>query len=225
MDMKRLTIIGLLLLMAWGCSRKESFVYTGDDKISFTSDSIYFSFGKEPFSVMDTTLQLKLEIIGQPKDVDRQFTIRLDENQTTAKAPLHYDALQTEYTVKAGAASSAVPVTIHRLNLDDESIYTLAIDLVANDDFRLGVEEYQSLIIAFNNRLDCPDWWNELSHWLGEYDVRKYQKFIEIYGHPITQDDINMHRYDILRVFKQVKQYFDANPQFDVHFPDVDWVV
>ena len=73
--------------------------------------------------------------------------------------------------------------------------------------------------VCFTNRLDQPDWWTELSHWLGEYNVRKYQKFIELWGSPITKEDIEENKYAILRVFKEVKLYFEENPVYGVTFP------
>ena len=36
-------------LLAAACGYKESFPYSGDDRINFTADSLYFSFGAEPF--------------------------------------------------------------------------------------------------------------------------------------------------------------------------------
>lgn len=217
-----LLAVGLSLA---GCARDDSFAYTGSDRINFTSDSIYFSFGSEPFSVMDTTLQIKVELIGRPVSSDREYDLHVDPSRTSARETEHYDPLQKRYTLAAGQSSAVVPVTIHRLNLQEEEVYTLSLELEENADFGLGVVENRRLTIAFTNRLDCPVWWNELSHWLGEYDVRKYQKFIELFGRPITQHDINTNKYGVLRVFKQVKQYFEANPQFDVRFPDVDWEV
>ena len=220
-----LSLLPAAFLLFAACGRDESFVYAGDQKISFADDSIYFSFGAEPFSVMDTTLRLKVEIIGSPLPQERRFQISINPSRTTAREGLHYNALQPEYPMPSGKCISYVPVTIHRLNLDEDQVYTLSIDLEENGDFRLGVVEYQHLTIAFTNRLDCPGWWNELSHWLGEYNVRKYQKFIELNEGPVDQHDINTNKYGILRVFKQVKIYFEQNPQFGVTFPDVDWIV
>ena len=102
---------------------------------------------------------------------------------------------------------------------------TLRLELVETEDFRLGVIEGRAVSVCFTNRLDQPDWWTELSHWLGEYNVRKYQKFIELWGSPITKEDIEENKYAILRVFKEVKLYFEENPVYGVTFPDVEWPV
>ena len=120
---------------------------------------------------------------------------------------------------------TALTQLVHRLNLDDETVYAVRLQLAETGDFRLGVAENRAVKVCFTNRLDCPGWWNELSKWLGEYNVRKYQKFIELYGRPITDKDITENRYGILRVFRQVKTYFDENPEYGVLFPDVAWPV
>lgn len=63
-----LRIFLILLTSVWifSCNRVESFIYTDVTRINFTSDSLYFSFGTEPFSIIDTTLRIGVEIIGTP---------------------------------------------------------------------------------------------------------------------------------------------------------------
>ena len=173
----------------------------------------------------DTTLIVGVEIVGSPREYDREYRIALDAEHKTARQGDHYDALRELYTLPANASSAGVPVHVHRLNLDDETVYAVRLQLAETGDFRLGVAENRAVKVCFTNRLDCPGWWNELSKWLGEYNVRKYQKFIELYGRPITDKDITENRYGILRVFRQVKTYLDENPEYGVLFPDVAWPV
>ena len=227
--MKRRTLRYLVpvaaLLAAAGCDYKESFPYQGDELIDFTTDSLYFSFGKEPFSVTEKMMEVGVEIVGSPVSHDRGYRIRIDPLRTTAQAGQHYDALEETRTIPAGASSTTIPVRVHRLELEDETVYTLRLELVETEDFRLGVIEGRAVSVCFTNRLDQPDWWTELSHWLGEYNVRKYQKFIELWGSSITKEDIEENKYAILRVFKEVKLYFEENPVYGVTFPDVEWPV
>ena len=227
--MKRRTLRYLVpvaaLLAAAGCDYKESFPYQGDELIDFTTDSLYFSFGKEPFSVTEKMMEVGVEIVGSPVSHDRGYRIRIDPLRTTAQAGQHYDALEETRTIPAGASSTTIPVRVHRLELEDETVYTLRLELVETEDFRLGVIEGRAVSVCFTNRLDQPYWWTELSHWLGEYNVRKYQKFIELWGSPITKEDIEENKYAILRVFKEVKLYFEENPVYGVTFPDVEWPV
>ncbi len=223
--MRRLIVFLILAGIAAGCSYKESFPYKGDSLINFKTDSLYFSFGELPFSVTDTTLRIGVEIIGAPVSYDRTFRIELDRVRTTARVPEHYDEPALEGVIKAGASSGFVMLTIHRLSLQSDSAFVVAMNMLAGEDFRLGAVEDRSVAVCFTNRLDLPDWWPVLSQWLGEYNPRKYQKFIELWGGAITRQDINEMKYTILRTFKKVKAYFEGHPEFGVTFPDADWPV
>ena len=223
--MKRLVFLLMLAGIAAGCSYRESFPYKGDSLINFKTDSLYFSFGELPFSVTDTTLRIGVEIIGSPVSYDRKFYLKIDRNRTTDRIPEHYDEPMPEGVIKAGASSGSVELTIHRLALQSDSAFVVALDMVPGEDFLLGAVEDKSVAVCFTNRLDLPDWWQMLSQWLGEYNPRKYQKFIELWGGAITRQDVNEMKYTILRTFRKVKEYFGEHPEFGVTFPDVDWPV
>lgn len=223
--MRRTAMILALAGIVTACSYKESFPYKGDSLVNFKTDSLYFSFGELPFSVTDTTLLIGVEIIGSPAGHERIFNITLDNSRTTARLHEHYDEPRMEGTILSGASSGTVALTIHRLSLQSDSVFTVVLDMLPGEDFRLGAVEDRSVAISFTNRLDLPEWWSMLSKWLGEYNPRKYQKFIELWGGAITRTDINEMKYTILRTFKKVKEYFGEHPEFDVSFPDVDWPV
>ena len=207
------------------CSYQESFTYSGRRKINFVSDSLYFSFGKEPFSVIDTTIKIKVELIGLPSDSPLAFRIKMESSRTTAKEREHFEPFPEDYTISPGQSSSIIPIKIYRRKLDENRSYVIRLELIPTQDLELGAVEACGIGICFNNSLDKPVWWNTLSIWLGEYDVRKYQKFIEIYGKPVGADDVIANKYGILRVFKKVKEFFEAEPSYGVLFPDAVWPV
>lgn len=223
--MKKVIIWLFLAVLQISCSYNESFVYSGDLKVNFVTDSLYFSFGKEPFSLIDTAVAVKVEIIGKPSPTPLSFRIRVDDSATTALEGTHFDRIEPQWHIAPGESSAIIPVRIHRRNLNENLSYLLKLVLEPTEDLRLGVKEFRSISICFNNTLDKPDWWYSLSSWLGEYDVRKYQKFIELYGRPISKRDIVENKYGILRVFKKVKQFFESEPAFGVIFPDAYWPV
>lgn len=223
--MKRIIVSILVALTVLSCSYKESFVYNGGLKVNFVTDSLYFSFGKEPFSVKDTTIAVEVEIVGKPSDVPLSFKIRLDKSRTTASETLHFDHVGESGIINAGSTSAIIPVHIHRRNLDENLSYLIRLDLQPTEDLLLGVEEFKSISICFNNSLDKPEWWVLLSEWLGEYNVRKYQKFIELHGGPIGKKQVIENKYGVLRVFKKVKEFFEAEPAFGVIFPEAHWPV
>ena len=89
----------------------------------------------------DTTLIVGVEIVGSPCEYDREYRISLDAEHTTARQGDHYDALRELSTLPANASSAGVPVHVHRLNLDDETVYAVRLQLAETRDFRLGVAE------------------------------------------------------------------------------------
>lgn len=215
----------VLIILFFSCKYQESFTYTGSRKVNFTTDSLYFSFGKEPFSITDTTIVLKAELIGVSSVNPLSFAVDIDKNKTTAIIGEHYDGLLKEYRFEPGQSYADIPIHIHRRKLDETKDYIIRLSIVPMPELSLGVVENRSLSICFNNSLDKPLWWNSLDMYLGEYNVRKYQKFIEIFGRPVSDNDIKDNKYGVLRVFKKVKIYFDAEPYPGVIFPDVKWPV
>ena len=223
--MRFIVLLSCMVLLSASCSYKESFVYNGNLKVNFVTDSLYFSFGKEPFSLKDTTIAVKVEIIGRPSHHPLSFRVSVDNSGTTAFEGSHFDHIDENRQIESGKSSAIVPVRIHRRNLDENRSYVIKLVLVPTKDLQLGVSEFRNLAICFNNTLDKPEWWYSLSEWLGEYDVRKYQKFIELYGGPISKKDIIENKYRILRVFKKVKEFFESEPAFGVIFPEAYWPV
>ena len=221
--MRRLWIYTWLAAALFSACQDDSFYYSGEDKICFRQEELYFSFGEEPFAVQDTLLSVPVEIIGYPKDRERHYEITVDAEHTTALEHKHYELPSTAYTLSAGQSYDSIYIQVKRLNLQDDSVYHVTVNLLDGKDFLVDV--IKSVTVNFTNRLDCPDWWNILSTWLGEYDKRKYQKFIEIYGKAVTKEEVIDNKYAFLRIFKEVKAYFEANPQYEVTFPDVDWIV
>ena len=84
----------------------------------------------------DTTLIVGVEIVGSPCRADREYRIALDAEHTRrSRQGDHYDALRELYTLPANASSAGVPVHVHRLNLDDETVYAVRLQLAETGDF------------------------------------------------------------------------------------------
>lgn len=222
---KIIYLLALSTLLLNSCKEKESFPFKGADRINFGTNEIYYTFGTEAFSVHDKCLKIPVVVVGRKSEHDRSFAIEIDSEETTATKGKEFDDFPTNYNIKANEYKTEIPITIHRLKMSEEEVYKLVLKINAGKDFEEGIVENKKIVIAFTNRLDKPNWWNMLSEWLGEYNPKKYQKFIEFNGKPISKNDIYDNKYGILRIFKRVKIYFDEHPEFDVHFPDVDWPI
>lgn len=181
--------------------------------------------GELSYSEDKPQLNVDIEILGFPAKVDRTYRIQVDETKSTAKEGRDYEISSEEYVLKADESITSFPIKFNRRNLDDESLYLLKIDLVPNENFELGIIEMQSINIEFTNRIDMPKWWSILSKYIGEYNIRKYQKFIEINDGGISEKEVNDNPYAALRIFKQVKEYFEKNQTEGIYFPDIKWPV
>ena len=226
-DKNRIVLLCLCIaaLLSGACNHNDSFIYKGRHGINFVSAHRDVALGSLPYSIADTTLAVPLEITGFSAAQPQTYRLEIDELQTNATQGIHFEPFALERTVAARAYHDTLYIKVHRRSLDDQTRYQLTIRIASSSPLPLGIEELKSTRITFNNRLDKPQWWSQLTYWLGEYDVRKYQKFIEYNGTPITEADIADRKYSILRIFKQVKSFFEAQPQTGVTFPDVTWEV
>lgn len=120
----RLMALFAIVLSIGSCER-DTITYEGEDCIYFdvrrgaewlTAWAHQFystvSFG----STMDNeiSLEIPVRISGLPSDHDRVFTIRANADSTTAVAGEDYEALASQYVVKAGETGTTVKVVFHR---------------------------------------------------------------------------------------------------------------
>lgn len=217
--------LGIVALSISACSADDSYSYRGMSGINFTSDTLYFSFGALPFNVSDTVIRIPVEVLGMPEDFPRTYRMEIDETVTDALPGIHYADFSLERSVPANALHDTISIRIFRQNLDEQTLYTLGLRLILSQEFPAQIREFHRIGIGFSNRLDRPEWWQQLSYWLGEYDPRKYRKFIEFYGRPVTEAEVSDNPYSVLRVFKKVRDFFMEHPHYKVIFPDVHWEV
>ncbi|MFC3199740.1 DUF4843 domain-containing protein [Parapedobacter deserti] len=84
-------------------------------------------------------------ITGPVKDYNRTFRLEVNPDSTTAVLGQHYDTIQQEWTIPAGAISTYVTVTLHRTpDLEDNPV-TLGLRLVATADFELSFPEWDAI--------------------------------------------------------------------------------
>lgn len=223
--MRKIGIYIISFFLLFSCKQPDSFVYDDENKINFVINRVYFPMGELSYSEDKPQLNVDIEILGFPAKVDRTYRIQVDETKSTAKEGRDYEISSEEYVLKADESITSFPIKFNRRNLDDESLYLLKIDLVPNENFELGIIEMQSINIEFTNRIDMPKWWSILSKYIGEYNIRKYQKFIEINDGGISEKEVNDNPYAALRIFKQVKEYFEKNQTEGIYFPDIKWPV
>lgn len=220
-----LCLYAMLALSAFSCTQDDSFSFRGASGICFERATYRLAMGSLPYSVADTVIRIPLTAVGSASTAPRSYRLKVIDTATTVKAGVHFQLFSTERILPAGATSDTLRINILRRNLNEDSLYVLAIGISEKTELPPIIAELSKMQLVFDNRLDMPIWWPELAYWLGEYDKKKYQKFIEWNGSPVTQKEMNERKYEYLRIFKKVKAYFEAHPQESVNFPDVHWEV
>lgn len=211
--------------LLFSCTQEQSFVYEGREGISFEHNTYQIGMGNAPYSISDSIVPIPLMLVGTVSSQSRPYAIKIIDTATTAREGIQFQAFDRKRTLPAGAMTDTLFLKIHRRTLNEDSIYTLTIAINKEGELPPAISERAYVKLMFDNRLAMPQWWSDVSYWLGEYDRRKYQKFIELNGTPITEREMNERKYDYLRIFKKVKSYFDSHPHEGVLFPDVYWEV
>ena len=224
--MKQISSIILLLFSLWaivGCS--SDFIEPTKSGICFEKSTYKVALGSLPYAITDSTVSVLVETIGELQSEERFYKLQIIDTATTVIANLHYNQFDLNRKIKSNATHDTLKIKINRRALDDHSDYVLTLGIDESSPLQPQILERSLTKIVFNNRLDMPIWWTSVAYWLGEYDVRKYQKVIEYNGKPVTKEQFESRKYEYLRIFKRVKEYFDAHPEEGITFPDVVWEV
>ncbi|WP_028896623.1 DUF4843 domain-containing protein [Prevotella sp. HUN102] len=220
------SVLSLLVCIGFtACNQADSFEYEGETGICFDAKTYQMRCGSLPYSVEEPTFALPLSLIGHGSGTDRGYTLSVVDSLTTAKEGTHYAPFAAERTLKAGQFRDTLWIKILRKNLDDGQTYRLTLRISPQSQLKAALPAQSVVSIQFDNRLDMPTWWPAVAYWLGEYNIRKYQKFIELNGSPVTAEQMEERKYEYLRIFRKVKEYFEAHPEEGVVFPNVHWEV
>ena len=211
------------LLLISGCS--SCFIEPSKSGICFEKSTYNISLGSLPYATTDSVVSVIIETIGELHMEERYYKLQIIDTATTAIANLHYDPLILNRTIKPNATHDTLKIKINRRSLDDHSTYTLTLGIDPSSPLQPEIMEHKIAKILFNNRLDIPSWWSSVAYWLGEYNIKKKKKFIEYYGNPVRKEQFEDRKYEYLRIFKRVKEYFDLHPEEGVIFPNVTWEV
>ncbi len=120
---------------------------------------------------------------------DREYLLRINpEKSKLAVRDVHYQ-LSDKQIFHKGLYEDHVRITINTDALDETSSYKVHIELVPNENFAIGVSEYQYIEISFTKNLEEPPafWLNNNKLSKLTYHPRKCAIFLEISG--ITDPD------------------------------------
>ena len=143
-----------------------------------------YSFSALSSETKEMTVYTEVEIMGSFSDIDRTFafTQYTVKDELNAESDKHFAKISGNCIVKAGEASVKLPITFKRESLGD-SVYSLGIQLVANNDFLLAEAVTQRRILTISDKLvPFSNWekhygenWNVANYIFGDYGLEKHK--------------------------------------------------
>lgn len=195
--MKYYYLLLLIALFCWNCQEDKLDTYDGQDGVYFInlyatriltsddwfSDTTNFSFAL--VNASDTVINLGVRVMGNMVDYDRTFRINYTTNAT---AGIHYDELESEYTIPANNSDSYIPIHIYREAIESDTTFYIELQLISNDNFAQnmpfkeliedGVTDTLDItrhVLAFSNGLYEPTIWVSIDGaYVGEWTEAKF---------------------------------------------------
>ncbi|GAA4143795.1 hypothetical protein GCM10022216_26040 [Sphingobacterium kyonggiense] len=191
MKTRFLTVFVLVFTTLFGCKQEEDLVpYDTSKTYIFFNDynldggttnyinekSVSFAFHE--LDVKTIRVGIPVGIIGMPLDQDKEFSVIVDDKETT----LSKDLYQIEKPVfHKGLINDSLFVILHKkADMNDKS-YALKLTLKENDQFLLGVKNTLSMKLNVSNKLEEPSWWEDYSAFFGPFYSEVYQQWILTY--------------------------------------------
>ncbi|SMO38752.1 DUF4843 domain-containing protein [Solitalea koreensis] len=208
--------LGALALLALAsCKEDEYLTYNEVARIQFgsiksprtsLSDTLKpYTFYYESPDLKQDTVFFDIFAMGGSTPKDRSFKleqVQVDgaNNAVPGKHFIRFDdpAVSKNYVIKAGTASSLVPVVLLRDASLKTSNVILKFNVVENEDFKLGEKAAVWRKIDFTDRLSEPAAWASLKgSYLGDYSVEKQKFMIQVTGIKWDQSYISQATTDI----------------------------
>lgn len=199
--MKKL-FFALFTLILFSCAKEVAYQYDNQSRIYFQYtkwntkgyyeplDSVLFSFGKHPISVMEDTAKILVKILGDSSNIDKYYNVKIIQEgtvvsgSTTMVEGVHYAPIETRHKFKAGVYTDTLRVLVYRKNLSTSLLKpesrSLILKLEPSDDFQLGIKKGQEVKLSINNILNPPVWWEKNTASLGFYHPKKWLLLIDL---------------------------------------------
>ena len=222
--MKKLTYICCCLLgaLAFSACEKEMDDYQGQDGLYFDvqyTDTPHFTnpemwahqlytwvrFFSMPEGTNETQLSLKVNVVGEACDYDREFDVAVVTDSTTAVAGQEYKDLSEHCVIKAGETCGYVTLTVLRSERISDEVVQLQLTLLSNEYFNLPLTylvempgRYSEELTAFYRNPDprvhnifISDVLTKPKLWpvaFGDYSNKKMEMFLEFYPNKSYDD-------------------------------------
>lgn len=202
----------------------DGFYYQDEPRVRLVGDEL-FTLGTDSLELSFTTypsdeVQIKVDacIMGNAVSYDRMVKIEVDADRTTAPSTL-YSVPQT-VVVPAGENKGTFNVTLRNAVELQKSTVALYIKIVGSDDFAVGVNEENHLLMRWSDIVVRPLYWADIEEHFGAYSNVKYRFMLDCLmakGFETTLDPAtglnwaDLHNYSIVFA-NMLKDYNAAHP-------------
>ncbi|WP_164108710.1 MULTISPECIES: DUF4843 domain-containing protein [Sphingobacterium] len=231
------SIIASILLVAIGfssCDQEIDNIYKEKARIQFKyysldfnrkmviEDETIFSFGMADDDVKIDTARIVVEFLGIALDKDRTYQVRVNTDSTTAVEGVHYKSFSMTQTFRANRLKDTLKIPVIRENLspsfNNPEDKRLTLEMVATDDFDLGMKGGLRTDLYINNYLSEPKWWSSSLRrpYIGFYHPKKWKILIS-YNIGFT-DPVNCpfdYNNQGRSYFQGLNNELNAKPTFD----------
>jgi hypothetical protein len=222
------SIVALVTLLA-GCT-KDIRNYDGPPAIYFQYavtaretysgapllDSSVITFAYSQTSVADSIIMLPIRTTGYAASIDRTYILNVADS-STAQAGIHYEIINSDYTIKAGKFNDTVYIRLHRTADMLDSTFVLHLDLKANENFVLDVKQkvtsgtqYVRTVhhtVKVNDILSKPKYW--LDAYLGTFTRKKLYLMSAMLDIPLDKLNNTITVAEVVYYGKFMQRYFN----------------
>ncbi len=162
------------------------------------TDSTVVTFSSYPDEQQTMTVQVPVCIMGDVKDYDRVFVVKVDDEKTTAERGVHYDFDESKCVIAASTTRVSIPVTLYRHPDLQENTLRIELSLVDNNEFTVELESYKNrpswnatgeelcgsrFKIIFSDIYQITDWWEWYgTEYFGTWSATKEKRLNALMG-------------------------------------------
>ena len=188
----------------------------GDEHLTLGADSLELSF--TTYAADEVQVKVDACIMGSVANHDRTVSIEIDEARTTASPTLY--SVPPTVTVPAGENKGTFFVTLRNASELQSRAVALYIKTSVSDDFAVGVNEENHLLMRWSDIIVRPLYWADIEEHFGAYSNVKYRFMLDCLvakGFAATLNPAaglnwaDLHNYNIVFA-NMLKDYNAAHP-------------
>lgn len=170
--------MGLLLLPFCfiGCQQSDIMLYEQNAGVYFEASTYGYSFLEHPDSV-SKVLRLSVDITGSQVGYDREFTVTRPELDSITTAESDQYSIG-KGIVKANEYRGYVDVVVSKDDRLRDSVYKLALEIQANEEFPEVRLNKKIMVLSFTNQVIRPANWVWLRWYFGVPFSTRWWQFI-----------------------------------------------